>query len=369
MDAGFAGGRRPHRPRAALLVLLLAAAAGSAAAQDGTHVVRPGDTLSAIARLYDSTVQTLREENGLASDLLRVGDVLRVASADAWRSLAAGDDETWPALARTTGISEATLRAANPGVPTPAGHDVRVPPADGPLAWPREGEDLVALAARLGVSPGRLATVNGLEAPYELSTERPLVLPEPVPTGSGTTPFAGVPAAAAVDDPNPAPDGPERRAAHAALRSEVLAGLGGLLQGRVLSPPDDGFTWPLAEPPRLTSTFGWRNVSVGGNRYHQGIDLGAATGTPVRAARGGVVVRAAWIGAYGYAVYLSHEGGYETRYAHLSRVSVRVGQVVATGEEVGAVGSTGASTGPHLHFEARLDGRALDPLAVLPRLP
>jgi murein DD-endopeptidase MepM/ murein hydrolase activator NlpD len=80
-----------------------------------------------------------------------------------------------------------------------------------------------------------------------------------------------------------------------------------------------------------------------------------------------VVTRSGWVGAYGYLVVLDHGGGWETRYAHLSRIDVRVGERVAQGAVVGLVGSTGASTGPHLHFEVRRDGLALDPLAYLER--
>jgi murein DD-endopeptidase MepM/ murein hydrolase activator NlpD len=148
-----------------------------------------------------------------------------------------------------------------------------------------------------------------------------------------------------------------------------LARLPELLARAELRPPDDGFAWPLSGTPRITSLFGWRAISVGGNRYHQGLDLGAATGTPVRAARDGTVVRSGWIGAYGYAVYVRHEGGFETRYAHLSRRLAAVGEGVRRGDAIGLVGSTGASTGPHLHFEVRRDGRALDPLGVLPSSP
>jgi murein DD-endopeptidase MepM/ murein hydrolase activator NlpD len=150
------------------------------------------------------------------------------------------------------------------------------------------------------------------------------------------------------------------------LRETAFAALAEVLVGVRLAPPDDGFAWPLDGTPRITSRFGWRALSVAGNRYHLGLDLGAPTGTPVRAVRPGVVARTGWIGAYGYAVYLRHADGYETRYAHLSRIEVQEGERVDRGQTIGRVGSTGASTGPHLHLEVRLDGRALDPLLFLP---
>ena len=126
-----------------------------------------------------------------------------------------------------------------------------------------------------------------------------------------------------------------------------------------------GYLWPVHGP--ISSAFGWRSISVAGNRFHGGIDIAAPHGQPVVAARGGVVVRAGWVGAYGYLVAIDHGDGWETRYAHLSRIDVRVGERLAQGAQVGLIGSTGASTGPHLHFEVRHDGRALDPLGYLPR--
>ena len=116
---------------------------------------------------------------------------------------------------------------------------------------------------------------------------------------------------------------------------------------------------------RISSYFGWRNVAVNGNRHHAGIDLAAPWGTPVRAARDGVVDRAGWWGTYGNAVALDHGDDSETRYAHLSSIAVSGGDLVRQGDVIGYVGSTGASTGPHLHFELRFDGRAVDPLGYL----
>ncbi len=153
------------------------------------------------------------------------------------------------------------------------------------------------------------------------------------------------------------------RDAHARQQRAVLL-RAAELSGRI-DRVGHGYVWPLEG--RISSRFGWRNISVAGNRFHAGIDIAAPSGTPVRAARGGVVSRAGWVGAYGFLVVLDHGGGWETRYAHLSRIDVRVGERVAQGTVVGLVGSTGASTGPHLHFEVRRDGQALDPLAYLER--
>lgn len=158
-------------------------------------------------------------------------------------------------------------------------------------------------------------------------------------------------------------DAPGRRAWHAAAQLEVLARAAEYARG--IEPAGDGFVRPVAGP--VSSPFGWRALSVAGNRFHGGVDLVAPTGTPVVAARGGTVAYVGWAGAYGYAVYVDHEAGWQTRYAHLSRIDVRLGDRVRQGAPVGTVGSTGASTGPHLHFEVRFDGRALDPFGFVPR--
>jgi murein DD-endopeptidase MepM/ murein hydrolase activator NlpD len=113
---------------------------------------------------------------------------------------------------------------------------------------------------------------------------------------------------------------------------------------------------------RLSSSFGMRNHPVtGGRRAHQGLDLAVKTGTPIRAAADGVVEKANWFGAYGLYVALDHGGSMETRYGHMSRLNVAPGQRVRQGEIIGYVGSTGRSTGPHLHYEVRIAGRAVDP--------
>jgi murein DD-endopeptidase MepM/ murein hydrolase activator NlpD len=163
----------------------------------------------------------------------------------------------------------------------------------------------------------------------------------------------------------PVPVGPagEVREAHAAAQLAVLARAATLAER--IDRIGDGFVRPVDGP--ISSLFGWRAVSVAGNRFHGGIDIAADSGTPVLAARGGIVVRSGWAGVYGYHVVIDHGDGWETRYAHLSRIDVLEGERTRQGAVIGAVGSTGASTGPHLHFEVRFQGRALDPLAYLGR--
>jgi murein DD-endopeptidase MepM/ murein hydrolase activator NlpD len=120
------------------------------------------------------------------------------------------------------------------------------------------------------------------------------------------------------------------------------------------------FSWPVTGT--ITSPFGWRSNPFGGApEFHQGLDIAAPTGTTVTAAAGGTVIMAQWYGGYGNYILIDHGGGYSTGYGHLSAIYVTTGQSVQRGQAIGAVGSTGQSTGPHLHFEVRIAGKPVDP--------
>ena len=108
----------------------------------------------------------------------------------------------------------------------------------------------------------------------------------------------------------------------------------------------------------ITSRYGWRR---NGQEYHTGLDYGVAMGKPIYAAEDGVVTCAQWAGNYGYLVKIQHAGGYETRYAHCSRFAVTVGTEVKKGDVIAYIGSTGRSTGPHVHLEIRYEGKHLNP--------
>lgn len=116
----------------------------------------------------------------------------------------------------------------------------------------------------------------------------------------------------------------------------------------------------------LTSGYGNRiHPVLGGRRGHKGIDLASPTGTPIRATADGTVSRADWFSSYGLYVSLEHGGDIETRYGHMSRLNVAAGQAVRKGDIIGYVGSTGRSTGPHLHYEVRIAGNAVNPMPYL----
>lgn len=126
------------------------------------------------------------------------------------------------------------------------------------------------------------------------------------------------------------------------------------------------FSWPVPGHYRLSSPFGWRkDPFTGEDWYHYGIDIPAATGTTVEAAASGVVIMAKWYGGYGNAVIIDHGSGMATLYGHNSRLVVSEGEHVERGQKIAEIGSTGRSTGPHSHFEVRINGNCKNPMEYL----
>lgn len=122
--------------------------------------------------------------------------------------------------------------------------------------------------------------------------------------------------------------------------------------------------WPISGP--VTSNFGWRNSPWdGGGELHQGIDIANNLGMPVVAAADGEVTTSGWIEGYGNLVEINHGNGIATRYGHNSQLAVGTGQHVKKGQVISLVGSTGKSTGPHLHYEIRINGTAVNPFKYL----
>ncbi|MFO7152647.1 MAG: peptidoglycan DD-metalloendopeptidase family protein [Bacillota bacterium] len=122
------------------------------------------------------------------------------------------------------------------------------------------------------------------------------------------------------------------------------------------------FQWPAPSSRRITSEYGWRVHPIyNSRRFHTGIDIGAPMGSNVVAAESGEVIYAGSYGGYGNTIIIDHGGGISTLYAHLSKILVKVGQEVKRGDRIGLVGSTGISTGPHLHFEVRKNGQHVNP--------
>ena len=120
--------------------------------------------------------------------------------------------------------------------------------------------------------------------------------------------------------------------------------------------------WPASG--RISSDYGWR----GYKEYHHGIDIAIPNGTDIKAARTGKVVKAGWIGVYGLTLLVDHGNGIQTLYGHNQKLLVKAGESVEIGETIAVSGNTGKTTGPHLHFEIRLNGKTVDPNQYLPQM-
>jgi len=126
------------------------------------------------------------------------------------------------------------------------------------------------------------------------------------------------------------------------------------------------FANPLKSSFRFSSPFGYRrDPKTGGRRMHSGTDFAAGMGTPIHSTAEGVVTHAGWSSGYGRLVKIQHEFGVETRYAHMSKLRVKVGQRVSRGQRIGDMGTSGRSTGVHLHYEVRVGGKAVNPMIFI----
>ncbi|NKB18597.1 MAG: peptidoglycan DD-metalloendopeptidase family protein [Pseudanabaena sp. CRU_2_10] len=245
--------------------------------------------------------------------------------------------ETLATIAKNYKLTTATIMGLNPSTRDGAvevGQTITIPPVNGVSHRFGNEETYKSLAKRYNVRPDVLFERNGCQP-------RPKVV--------------FIPGAVWKPNPRAIPNLPTF--ASAPSNPSIVFNTG-------------GYPLPYAVP--VTSSYGWRMNPVTGDwAFHSGIDLGAPMGTPVLAAKSGTVQFAGWSGGYGNLVELSHDN-MGTRYAHLAAIYVAPGQRVARGQQVGIVGSTGRSTGPHLHFEIMVpsaEGWAtLDPAPYLNRI-
>ena len=209
-------------------------------------------------------------------------------------------------------------------------------------------------------------SLDGVAEQIDIAETRTQILSKALGVESETTPAAG---------------GPGGRSSSRSPLASVHGELDILRQrsdtlGQSISLLDEAFqgrisrlaSTPLGMPAEgwFSHGYGWRKDPFGGNRqFHRGIDIVNSTGTPIIATADGVVSRAVRVSDYGKTVDISHGLGFVTRYAHMSEILVRPGQQVRRGETLGRVGSTGRSTGPHLHYEVFRDGRRINPWKYL----
>ncbi|MFC6590897.1 peptidoglycan DD-metalloendopeptidase family protein [Deinococcus lacus] len=332
-----------------LVVVASLALVWPATAVAAPYTVRPGDTLSKLARDFGTTVSALQQANGLSGTGLQVGQVLQVpGSAPAAQTReVAGVTLQAPGRIRMGDAFVLRLRgeqaaAARVRFPSERTEDVREP-AEWltPLPSGQPGEWVVLGRAVLGkTTPVRYELLAGSE---ELSGE--------IVTGPLGQPVQHLNLPPSVSrklqDPQRAEEERLVEAAYA-LRTP-----------RAWTQP---FA-PAVSGRRVSSGFGQpRTYTAGGPvAYHYGMDYSAPAGTPVSAVNDGVVVVAGQYPVRGGLVAVNHGAGLVSLYFHLSKVGVRVGQTVRRGDKVGEVGSTGFSTGPHLHLELRVRGEATDP--------
>lgn len=217
-------------------------------------------------------------------------------------------------------------------------------PDGGPIHVVRPGENLYRISRHYGVGVDMIVRANGIRDVRELAVGEELR----IPGARGSQPSKAL-------TPGTAPRTASRRgtpAARALPKGDRVS---------ALREADLRFTWPVNG--RINSRFGWR-----GRRRHEGIDIKADRGTPVRAAEAGRVIYSGKLEDYGRVVIVKHAGRYSTVYAHNHKNRVAKGRFVEKGDVIASVGKTGNATGPHLHFEVRRDRIAQDPLRFLPDL-
>ncbi|GAB4357215.1 MAG: hypothetical protein Fur0042_26600 [Cyanophyceae cyanobacterium] len=401
------------------------------------HVVRAGETLSAIAEQYGVSTQALAQANGVSNPrTLAIGRELQIPAAVA--GVTADPVDPINAIAPTDG--NAVVATAAPAAtartltaePTPTGLAAVTPEASIPAtagaaaitssrsAGAGQAAAVVrpqAAAASLSTNPylaSLKAEVNSLRDRYQgMASAQPTAQPmaastpripqvtEPAPVepsaavaapvtnlrgeaaaiaaitqeppspSYSATPLQGAPLAESSDSTqlalaSPSLSDPEDPRVQPLIGRVVSPGLPGLSGAEAYIPGASRFSGEYAWPARgvLTSGYGWR-----WGRMHRGIDIAAPTGTPIMAAADGVVEFAGWnSGGFGNLVDVRHPDGSLTRYAHNSRIMVRRGQSVQQGQLLAEMGSTGRSTGPHLHFEIHRQGQgALNPIGFLPQ--
>jgi len=358
------------------------------------YTVRPGDTLSQIASRYRVDARAIIYSSGLQNAVLRPGQELRIPLVEETndeirlppgvRAYVVRSGDTVESIARRFDLTILGLVSANPGLQSldrlDVGSTLYIPTGEpGLLLQLRKGETIHDLAQRFGLSVNEVAKANGLDSPTDVRAGDLILLPR-VQARATYQRLLQIQEAERKAREEEARRLAEQRRKQEEARQKQLAEQRRLqaqsrarLQQQTQSQPRlrpanavvaaAGYRWPISNFT-ITTYFGRRGVF---QRFHTGIDLAAPIGTPIYAARAGQVDTAGW-SRYGYGLHviINHGGAQETLYAHMSRIVVRPGQWVDRGDLIGYVGSTGWSTGPHLHFEVRVGGVARNPLAYLP---
>ncbi|NCC96409.1 MAG: LysM peptidoglycan-binding domain-containing protein [Synergistales bacterium] len=327
------------------------------------HKVGPGQTLFDLAKDAKVTQDQIAKANALTNpDRLSLGQVLLIPNTpddvdatldevrrrkeeqlakenklvplDVQTYAVKNGDSLW-SIANEFNVTVDTLFGANslrdpdhlkPGV------TLKIPNQDGLFYKVKKGDTLAQIASRYSVDADRIAEINGMDQKKLISVGQELFLP-----GASQV---------------------------AVSQSSSRSGSSGGKTSAVSRTSSKSFRWPVVG--RINSPFGWRRHPLSKSRsFHTGVDIKAGRHTKIKASRAGTVVHSGWMGGYGRVVVIRHDGTYSTLYAHCQRLYVRKGQKVSAGTVIATVGTSGRSTGPHLHFEVRVNNKPDNPLKYL----
>ena len=238
--------------------------------------------------------------------------------------------ETFESIGKNYGISVESIKFAN-NVATNTlkpGETLIIPPVEGTLHTVKKGDSIKSLSRKYNVPSQTIVDFNYLDAPYDLTPGLVITIPD-----------ARVPAV-------------ERYYTQSDVYDVSSYGLIPYAEGARRG--SGAFLWPISGV-----------ISQGFHKYHPALDIAANTGNVVAADKGTVIRAGWWQGGYGNAVQIDHGNGYVSTYAHMSVISVSTGQDLSKGEKIGVVGSTGRSTGPHVHFTIQFNGQYVNPISVL----
>lgn len=365
------------------------------------YTVQPGDTLSEIAARFRVDSKAIMYSSGLDGIGIKPGQTLRIPIVDQQaesslrlppgvRSYTVRSGDTVESVAARFDLTVLGLVSANPGLKSldrlePGSQLYITTDQPGLILKLASGETIKDLAGRFGLSVAEVAKTNGLTNPTDLGSGDLVLLPGVQARTTYDRLLKIRQAEKAAADAEAKRQADERRkreqqrqqeeAAQKALEIKQQADARRRQAQQAQTQSQSrlrranaivaaaGYRWPVSGFV-ITTYFGTRGAY---QRYHTGVDLAAPYGTPIYASRAGQVEVSGWSRfGYGFHVILDHGGSVETLYGHMSRLAVGAGQWVQRGQLIGYVGSTGWSTGPHVHFEVRVNGTARNPLRYLP---
>ncbi|MCA9836022.1 MAG: LysM peptidoglycan-binding domain-containing protein [Trueperaceae bacterium] len=376
-------------PRSYLFPFALCAVLSFGFAQQSEITVQSGDTLWDLARKYDTSVSTLRELNQLESDVLKPGTTLLIPSGDSSQiesyTVKAGDTLYDISVAFQIPLDELIAINNIDGTTIKPGQVLQLTTASQPeplVVTVKAGDTLWDLAKEYEsnieaikaqnnlisekIRPGDSLTIPGRYA-AATNADQGGAAPITVQVASGDTLWSIAKryntSITALMSANELPGQTIRTGQSLKIvpSSELAAALPAPPPAPI---PAAGATmiWPIQG--EITSRFGYRRLRIGGSNFHTGLDIDGETGDPIHAATAGVVSFSGWSDGYGNLVIITL-GDTDYYYAHASELLVNVGDVISIGQTIALVGSTGRSTGSHLHFEIRVNGESIDPLPIL----